>query len=71
MARPQIILRIRETAVRPRIARVAKVSLHQLKEEPENFDIYIAAVTQSHEEAGVPVGEYLQDTVKLIQELSR
>jgi hypothetical protein len=53
------------------IAHVAKVSLRQLKEEPENFDIYIAAVIQSHEEAGVPVGEYLQDTVKLIKELSR
>jgi hypothetical protein len=53
------------------IAHVAKVSLRQLKEEPENFDIYIAAVIQSHEEAGVPVGEYLQDIVKLIKELSR
>jgi hypothetical protein len=52
------------------IAHVAKVSLRQLKEGPENFDIYIAAVIQSREEAGVPVGEYFQDTVKLIKELS-
>jgi hypothetical protein len=53
------------------IAHVAKVSLRQHKEEPKNFDIYIAAVVQSYEEAGVPVSEYLQDTVKLIKELSR
>jgi hypothetical protein len=59
---PQIILRILETAIRSRLHYPAKESLRQLKEGPENFDIYIAAVIQSHEDAG---GEYLQETVKL------
>jgi hypothetical protein len=52
------------------IAQASEVSLRQLKEEPENLDID-AAVIQSHGEASVPVGGYLQGTVKLIKEFSR